>query len=1251
MTIGGNPHDSTHDARSVLAPMIASLKRVRSAARTQLVTQRGLWLIAAAVVAALALGAADYMLRLPMAIRVLHLAAGVCVLAVWFKRWVAPAIGFKPSLTDVALRLERLEPAKGAGLTGVLASGLELADRPADTGTQRELQGFVAASAAERYSTFIRTARFFDRRLLVRSVGALVLAAAPIAALMALAPSHLRIGAARTLTPWADVSWPKRTGVVDVGAPVAHPRGTALALRALLTRSDRAAAKTDITLSYRLVADGRSGPEQRVRMTPQNKAAETAASDGSTVSGDLFERLLDPDAIAVSDAKADTKVSLEYWFKTSDDETTPRRVLIVQPPAIVTANASVTPPAYATPYLASKAESKSGEWLVGDRNIGPGAPQRGIVGPVLAGSKVELSFTFNKALPKLSELPGAESAQAGKWAAEFFPGVDSESDVTVRAVENQGFALSFTAQHSVRLPILLKDEYGIAATDDFAVRIEVLEDRPPTANVIEPSQDESVLPTAAVRVAGEGRDDVALREVAIESTTARPPKDSAGAPPTAEGNPQRLVSANAQSAAVAVAGGAEVPNSTTLVRAATTLDLSPLKLNPGDEVWLTTLASDVFELKGEARAPVVSARRRLRIISEGELVEQVRAELSALREAAKRAEQEQSKVSTRSQEAAANDRAAAEMAPRQDAVTDRLRPMQEAVQRLSKRVDRNRMNDKALEGVLKDAGELVEAAGKESSKASDALDRLTKPAENRANNPEVRKAAEELNSAQKQVEEDLSQLANMLDRGQDDWAVRRAIEKMLVEQKQLRAQTKAAGEASQGKKSTELTEKEKEERARLAKEQQDLARKTNAMVAAVGQRSQQMQQSDPAQAQAMKNAEQKAQSENLAKNQEKAAEQIKQNKTGDAEQSQEQAESTLQSMLEELDKSQQRRDEALRRVLADVMESIRKLVARQEAELAQLGQAAAGQRELKGLDAAMITLQQNTLAVVTTVKSQMRGADSLASLLTGAGEAQSAAVVALRGTPPDQPEADANERISLKRLRDALAEAQKLEEDAQEREEDRKRGELKKAYKGLLELQVVLTADTSPLVGKELNRRQRADARALGSRQEEIRGKMAELREKTSEFAEVKLFDYAHTRFDAAGNAATKPLNEGSAPASVGRDQTSMVRILQGLVQALDDAEKKKDDFREDESEGEGQGQGQGQQQAPLIPPIAELKLLRAMQAEAADRTHAAADANNDAAELEAVTTLQTDLTKYAKELLEKLTQERQEKPPATERN
>ncbi len=1189
--------------------MVAVLSRLRATARAQLILQR-VGLLTAAFAAYVILAAViDYFLRMPMAVRLILWTGSVAALVYLLRKHVIPALFFNPPLTQVALRVEQSEEGRKAGLKGVLASALELSSGTPDSVLAAELRIMSAEEARRRFT--IPTSTLLSKRRLGQALTALLAVAIPTAALVLTVPALARIGTARVLTPWSSAAWPKRTGVVDANPIVAHPAGSALPLRAVLSRTGSSAGNPKVAVTYRVITNGRAGVTQRALLTSQNRAVTYEPLGGAPpVSGELYERLLDTTSMVPAHAPGTPPptVELEYYFETTDDETDWATVTLVEPPAIVAGSVSVVPPEYARAALAAQAESPTA-LLRGTRDVGPGRDERALIGPILAGSRTTLDLTLSKPLPIPADGPMLD------WTRAALPGFDLVEERTI-TLEPTRWRISFIARDNLRLPVILTDSYGITATDDSAYRFDVVEDSPPAAAVVEPAQDEAILPTALVQAAGEGRDDVGLSSVSLRWQVAKPPADSAGAPPEPIAEPAELARTPAGEESL-------------VLRAAGEVDVPTLGVRPGDEVWLTTQVLDIFASSGSQRAPVVSSKRRLRVISESDLIEQFRSELAGVREAAKRLELDQDRLGQQRAEAGADAQKAGEQGQRQDAITDRLGPLAEAVNRLSNRAQRNRLSDDSVENLLADAAELIQSAADKSDQATSALDRLSgnAPSESREQDQQS------LEQAQKAVQEDLSQLANMLDRGQDTWAVKRGIEKLLAEQKALTAQTAGVDPASRGQQPENLTQQQRDDLERIAQRQQELAQRAGALIDQLQQRAEQMQQVDAAQAQAMQNAADRARQQQVDQKQQQAAEQIQQNQTDAAQEQQQAAERALESMLSELDRAEQQRDQALRRVLADLIQSLDKLITQQESELARLLASMNSGEVDKTLDVGMIFLNQNTLGVLATVQA-MREAAEVAGYIDSAANAQSAAVVALRAG--DQPEADSNERISLARLKEARAEAQKLEDEAEEREADRKREELKRGYMEALELQVSLRADTAPLLGKELDRRERQTARLLAERQEAIRQALAALRSSTQEMDEAKMFDYAHARLDTTTGQVSRTLAEGSAPASVGRDQNSAVRILQGLIAAVEEMQRKKDDFREEESGSDGGGGGGGGGEQPLIPPIAELKLLRFMQVEAAELTRGAEE-SSDAELTEHVTRLQRELADQAKALLERM--------------
>src|SRR6187402_2223285 len=109
----------TQLGRSASAPSLSSVERslsgFRRAAAIVLLVAGLPTLVSAVLAALLALGMVDYLLRLPAWFRLGGWVAGIVAIVVAFTHWVVPALRFKPSLTELALRLEKSESGRAAG--------------------------------------------------------------------------------------------------------------------------------------------------------------------------------------------------------------------------------------------------------------------------------------------------------------------------------------------------------------------------------------------------------------------------------------------------------------------------------------------------------------------------------------------------------------------------------------------------------------------------------------------------------------------------------------------------------------------------------------------------------------------------------------------------------------------------------------------------------------------------------------------------------------------------------------------------------------------------------------------------------------------------------------------------------------------------------------------------------------------------------------------------------------------------------
>ncbi len=1207
-----------------IAPALASL---RLRIRLWLMLDRGSALIGTALAICIAAGLLDYLIRMPRPMRIGLWLIGLAFLVEGFRRFFLPAFRFRPSLSDLALRIEQTDAGRESGLRDVLAAGLEFGDEPSPAPDRIPLRSQVSSMASGLLTGL-------PVRHVVRPVGGarrglstLLLSVSTLAVIVTFAPLLTLVGVQRLLTPWSGVQWPSRTAILDATSERAHALGTALPLKAILTRTNRAPGETRVQLKFRVLVGERPGELTTALMTPQGQRHD------QEVRGEIFERLIDPRPLVESVSQGSPTLTersrLEYWFETADSRTEAAEIDLVEPPVVTHASLRVTPPAYVAPVSAIP---QPNDFVSGLRDLGPGRPDTPAVAPILAGSKVELKFDLNKPIPVPT--PSEKDAFAA-FAGGLLQGATPPADLTITK-EPQSLALSWTARDSIRFGAVLEDEYGIKSPDPAAIALVVVEDRPPTVSIIDPAQDESILATAVIDAVGEARDDVALTSLALEARVLAARADSPGAPPEPRGQP----------IAVAAWDPAASAGQNRDARAGATLEISTLEVKPGDEVHLSAVAQDSFAFDGQTHAPVISAPRKLRIIGEGQLIEQVLAELGALRAAAIRIDQDEQRLQKDAQsleQPGGTDRAS-RLKKEQDLLTERLTPPAALVKRLSDRVDRNALPDRTVRQMLEEARNLLDQASDSSREASRELQ------DAQGQNPDAPAKAEQSDKArqaQSAVRDAMSRLASVLDQGKDGWATRREIEKLLEDQARISNQTKELARQTSGKRVSDLSPAQKQELERLARAQQELSQRARAATDALQDRASKVRPSDPSQAEAMEKAAEQSSRDQLEGTMQQASKSAGENQTASANEFQQKAEETLKKMMQELDKGQQRRDDSLRRMLADLVQQIEDLMMRQSDSLAMLGDASKVPVD-STVDGVQIRLNQDTIAVAESARKGPPEVAPVADAIDAGASAQASAVKSLRLSPADSPGADRWERSALEHLTEARDLAKKLRDESNKREEDRQREELRKAYDQSLQEQIAIRADSSGFLGKELSRRDRAAVRSLGDKQEALRVKLSELQTKTKELSDEGVFNFSHKRLDTLMTRAARTLRDGVEANSVDADQAASATILRSLVDALSQSKNDDDDFRNSQSNNGGGNQQGGKR--PIIPPIAELKLLRALQQDAAGRTRAAADSNvADEVTIGDIGQIQRELARQGQELIKKLSKKEIDVPKTGE--
>lgn len=1123
-----------------LQEAIRDLERLGRRARLLILSRRVIGLLAAAIGCAAIAVTLDWIFRFPAPFRAIVLLLGAVVFTIASYRLIGPALRFRPTPTQLALRIERSSP----GLRGRLASGIEFALAGADRDSAlaaRSVADLAARLSGESIRSWLAPQRSFAEL-------STAFATIAIVALIALVlPAHARIGATRLFAPFVGAEWPARTHVDSLmGGVKHHAKGQPLVLTARLTQGD--APDERVSALVTVHRDDGSSADDRLVLTRQ--------SDGR------YERVLEAD-VGIE--------SVDLRFASSDHESPVESIAMVLPPAVTGATLTIQPPEYARATTEPRVV-----------DLGDGTNEKATLrDPALVGSTATLALTLNKPLAIEPPLDAWKSRMLGGAPA-------SDVSLEVDAADASRWTLEWTVTGPRELLVTLEDSLGIRAVDETRYRIEAVEDRPPTCAVIEPAADESVLPTAVISASIEARDDVGLSRAGL--VVAR----QEGGKGVAKAAKETIVDSTSQ-----------------LERRSESLELESLGVAPGDVLTLNAVAEDRFDLNGQRHERVTSAPRTIRIISEVELGKQLRSQLASVRRSAVRLDTQQAELSA----AAHNGRFDPALERSQAQVSERLRSATQAVQELAARATRNRLNDEDLAATLAQSQDLLESAGRGSSRASEAMQRKreaqAKPPSAESDDAQKQAAAETV-TAQEDVRNDLEDLIKLLDRDEDSWAMGREIERLREVVEKLSNRTAKVGERTVGQKPEDLREDDRNELESIADGQRDAARAAQDLIDELRNRAAAVDRVDKSRAEAMREAAKAGEEKRLQRNLEQAGDEVQNNRMQQAQASQQAAKDALDRMRRGLDDVRKARAEELRRALESLERSIERLVKINEDELIALSRVA-GPDDEEGLSErsrAMAKLAQNTQAVAGEARAAGSEASRIARTLDRAADSHGGAVGFLRAKPARMPDAQSAEERGLALLQEALEAAKQARQQSEQREQAKKLQELIAAYRQLLEKQLgvrdatLVARPKNP--GAKLDRRGLIESRRLSIAEGEIGGSMQSMIDEHAELKESPIFVETHALVADWASQASQRLGDGDLSDGTVGVQTQVADAIEQLMTSL--AQESPDDnpFQENQgggNQGNNGGSGQGQNQDSKLPPVAELKLLRGMQVQVFERT------------------------------------------------
>lgn len=885
--------------------------------------------------------------------------------------------------------------------------------------------------------------------------------------------------------------------------------------------------------------------------------------------------------------------SFRYWFESGDDSTAgvAGRVQVYRRPEIVRARLLVEPPAYAhRPAYAISLDDRRAE--------------------ALAGSRLTLTLWISGPLATRPEAGGGPAAGL-RAIAEPTTTAPAEAPPVLRFAGGRRDSLEarFDLARSIAFRLELRDEHGLASADDRPFTVAAVGDQLPSVKRIEPASPAMLTAVGRVEIVLEARDDIGLSALRWCA------RDASG----------RVVSSDwSELLPKASSQGGEL--------ARVRQWWSPTELQPkaGDIITCWAEVTDNYEVGGKRHAAVKSEPLEVRVVGPEELAQRLETDAAALQSWLRQLVQQQDELQRRTRAARVTTRPAeaARITSEQAVIAARTRELAARYARLLGQAQNNQLGPHAA-----DLAARLDASQKDAAVAAD------RPMQAAADLARAGKL-EASEAAQQQA---LAQMRSLLDR----WGELASAQELGKRAQELLGRQQVLSEqTAQVPNTTDPAARENSEadRNRLAHAQRELAADAQRELA-------RLNPSKPAGSQPSSEDAERIAPQDIPQAMRAAGETIRAGNMDSARELQKAAEAGLRDLLKDLGHDPKRQLAELSKKNADAQARLRELIAAETALLADIGGAvAAGRSEtLQELREPQSVLRARTrLAAEAVGKADASGAAG--GLVNAAAEHMGKAADAL--VDADGSRAQASGRTAVDALTQALETLAKSERQNQRQlaalalEELRAtlaaiRGEQARINEATLAVGGGLAGATRPseAAGALLRVQSRpaetqptpreARLTELSGAQRGLADRMHALR---PQLAKVAVSGWLVSELRARMLGIAKDLAGLVSEPRVHNQQKEVLARLDMLLQSL--AEPPGDYGYETGQEG-GDSDG-SKESSPPVPRMAELKLLRALQADLLERTRRlhAAGTGASAAEAERLGREQIQLRKLAGEVL-----------------
>lgn len=853
-----------------------------------------------------------------------------------------------------------------------------------------------------------------------------------------------------------------------------------------------------------------------------------------------------------------------YWFEAGDDTTEDRaaRVRTAARPAVVRARIRFSPPRYAA-SLGEAVES-----LESGRTEG------------LEGSVARAEFELSKPVSR---------GDKGRPAVALATLAGESIALAADDLSGRRWNGTFELKESVTLLLTATDMDGLNLRRGTAYEVGMRRDGPPSVAIVKPTHTEELSPRGELDIRVSAEDDVQVTSVRLHARVA----GGTDWPAIPLGNG-------------AVRGDEE--GGASRVEVDHRWSLREHALSPGALVEYWAEAQDGYERNGERHAAARSAVMKVRIISPAELAERLREELVALARRLQklRGEQETNREATAALSGQPGQEPEQRLAlERQRAVAAAARSTAADLHAAVDRLSRNNDPDQA-------ARDQAASAAKE---VRDVAEGPMALAERRlreiGGGGGSKQAADQASASQAEAVARLDRVISGLQRWSDfDGMVQKTRDLLDRQEAAARATAAVTGELS-GRDKSQLSADEKKRLEEASRRQAELSRELSELLKNYERLALALLERDRAGGDSLARAKDAAEREQVRERMNEAAEAIGENQGARADDAQQAAMRGLSAMNAALAERRERELAQLSKEAAEAAARLDRLIRAQQS-LGQRTQSAAQQSSaadvLPGFAAQQRTLGGTAGGLARQIETNVRAATQAVAAVDAAAKWMASAAQHL--SDAKGPASVADQASAMEALHKARAALQNVADKADEELAARTLEKVRRDLEAVRVEQAALatTADEIRQRASGDKRLSRVDGirlNRMADEQEDLAGRVDAARK---ELEPSVVCDYVCQ--DVAGRMrdAGERLKKRDLPPAI-RSQRTAAEAIAELLRTLDEtaASPEKSRFAAEDETGGGAGD-RGPEEAskqPLVPALAELKLLRALQSQLNDATRA----------------------------------------------